>query len=98
MSEERKKYSEEFKHNAVKRLINEDQSAVELANELGVEANLLRQWKTRFLNSAKNRELKSESQLTLEEENLILKSKNEKLRNDLNLLKRAFYILLQEKT
>ncbi len=97
MGKSRKNFDKEFKLNAIRELIESDKSAVELSKSLGVDANLLRQWKSRFINSQDVYFEDSEDSLTLEEENLQLKKKVAYLENELSVLKKAMAIFMRDR-
>lgn len=96
MTKKKNVYEDKFKFNAVKELLETDISAVELAKKLNISPNLLRQWKSRFINNKLKLNIEKEN-LTTEEENIILKSKIESLSNEIKILKKAFTILIKEK-
>jgi transposase-like protein len=76
-----RKYDNEFKQNAVKRILD-GQSVASLARELGVGENLLHKW----------RRAKLESGSDVEKENLELKKKLREVEMERDILKKAALI------
>jgi transposase-like protein len=76
-----KKYDEEFKQNAVKKILD-GQSVASVARELGVGEGLLHKWRRR----------KVESSSDLERENLELKKKLREVEMERDILKKAALI------
>lgn len=76
-----KKYDEEFKHNAVKKIFD-GQSVASLSRELGVAESLLHKW----------RKAKFASGTDLERENLELKKRLREVEMERDILKKAALI------
>ena len=76
-----RKYDDEFKKNAVKKVLD-GQSVASLARELGVGENLLHKWK----------KAKIETSSGLEKENLELKKKLRETEMERDILKKAALI------
>ncbi len=76
-----RKYDNEFKQNAVKKILD-GQSVASLARELGVGENLLHKW----------RRAKLESGSDVEKENLELKKKLREVEMERDILKKAALI------
>jgi len=76
-----RKYGNEFKQNAVKKILD-GQSVASLARELGVGENLLHKW----------RRAKLESGSDVEKENLELKKKLREVEMERDILKKAALI------
>ena len=76
-----RKYDNEFKQNAVKKILD-GQSVASLARELGVGENLLHKWK----------KAKLETGSDLEKENLGLKKKLREVEMERDILKKAALI------
>lgn len=76
-----RKYDDEFKKNAVKKVLD-GQSVASLARELGVGENLLHKWK----------KAKIETSSDLEKENLELKKKLRETEMERDILKKAALI------
>jgi len=76
-----RKYDDEFKQNAVKKILD-GQSVASLARELGVGDNLLHKWK----------KAKLETGSALEKENLELKKKLREVEMERDILKKAALI------
>ncbi len=96
MAKKRTYYNKEFRLKAIKEMIESNVPIVELSKRLGVDANLLRQWKSRFINSRDNLIEKHEEPISLEEENLLLKKKVLYLQNELSILKKAMTIFMRD--
>ena len=89
----RRTYSDEFKQEAVKLLVEQQQSVAEVARNLGIHENLLRTWKQRF-------EAKQEDQSVTEDERMEiarLRSENRRLRMERDILKKAAAFFANEK-
>lgn len=54
MREERRVYPKEFKTEAAELLLNSNRSSKELAESLGITANMLHRWKREYLASKEN--------------------------------------------
>ena len=92
MGSPRKKYTKEFKLEAVSMVVKQGRSAAEVARSLGVNASLLHSWKRKFLEDGElsfpgngNRQIGSE----LEEENRRLRKELANVKQDKEILKKA---------
>ncbi len=89
----RRKHSEEFKREAVKLVFDQEMSVAEAARNLGIHANLLRNWKRRF-------EAENEDQSLTEDERMEiarLRIENRRLRMERDILKKATAFFANEK-
>ena len=87
MSRERRKYTEEFKREALQMLTSQGLSLAEVARRLGIHPNLLRIWKNK---AADNGLVPGPAQPTaVEVENARLRAENERLRMERDILKKA---------
>ena len=97
MGENKKQYDEKFRMEAIKQLLTSGKSAVELSEQLGVDANLLRQWKSRYIHEqVANSKSGNNEKLSIEEQNIHLKIKVEHLQNELYIIKKAMAIMMKE--
>ena len=73
MGKKRKRYSEDFKREAVNLLLSSGKSVTEIARELGIELYNLARWKSQFLMSSDKpsdqSETPAEKMRRIEEEN-----------------------------
>ena len=83
---ERRKFSREFKLQAVQRVVEEDRTIVDVARELGISANSLQRWKQEYLLQEEPGPLPKE---TPEQELRRLRRDNERLRQERDFLKKA---------
>ena len=82
-----KKYTEEFREEAVRLALDGKESRAELARELGVSAWTLGEWVRKHKKrSGESRPAKVE---TFEEENRRLRRENDRLKMERDILKRA---------
>ncbi len=81
-----RRFSKEFKLQAVQRVIEEDRPVAEVAREVGVAATLLHKWKADYLAAPQPGPLPNETP-----EQLIrrLRRENETLRQERDFLKKA---------
>ena len=89
----RRTHSEEFKREAVKLLVDQQQSVAEVARNLGIHENLLRTWKQRF-------EAEQEDQSLTEDERMEiarLRAENRRLRMERDILKKAAAFFANER-
>ena len=82
----RKRYSREFKLQAVQRVIDEDRPIAEVARELGVSGQLLHKWKMDYLAVPQPPALPKE---TTDQKIRRLQRENERLRQERDFLKKA---------
>ena len=92
---QRRKYSREFKLEAVRRVIEEDRGVSEVARELGIKPGLLSSWKGEYLLAEEPEKLPHESP---EEEIRRLRRELERVRQERDFLKKAaaFFAQLPE--
>jgi len=98
MIRNRKRYTRQFKEEAVRLLVTSDKSASELAKELGISDVSLSRWKQEALFNGDHPEQAKPngiqiSRTVLEQENLRLKRENEALRQQREILKKSLGIL-----
>jgi transposase len=89
----RRKYTDEFKREAVKLVFEQELSVAEAARNLGIHANLLRNWKLRF-------EAENEGKSITEDERMEiarLRVENRRLRMERDILKKAAAFFANEK-
>lgn len=101
MTNQNKKYTREFKQEAVRLLLTGDKSAAQLGRELGVSGVSLGNWKREVLRNgdhpeqAKPRGLRVHYSV-LEQENLRLKRELDTVRREREILKKSLGILSQD--
>ncbi len=88
MGKPRIRHSREFKLEAVKQVLS-DRSTSEVADGLGINANMLTRWKTEFLASGELAFPGHGKQTELEEENRRLRRELTIARQDRDILKKA---------
>lgn len=101
MTNTNKKYTREFKQEAVRLLLTGDKSAAELGRELGVSGVSLGTWKREALRNGDFPEHAKANGLhihysVLEQENLRLKKELETVRQEREILKKSLGILSQD--
>ncbi|MGE3166434.1 MAG: transposase [Planctomycetota bacterium] len=90
MGKKRKKYTDDFKVDAVRQVVEGDRPVREVAESLGVSENLLFAWKRKLLAGGRVLPKKGErSMLDLERENRELKKKLAQAEQDREILKKA---------
>ncbi len=94
MGEQRKKYSEEFKKEAVELALSPDKQVTQVARELGVNRTVLYRWISEYKQKGEkafpgNGKQKLTPQ---EEENLALKKELEEVREERDILKKAMAV------
>lgn len=94
---ERKKFSKEFKEEAVKLLLNSDKSIQEVSESLGIHANNLGRWKNEFLNNPKEAFPGNGNRKDSEEENYRLRKEITDLKLENEILKKSIAIFSREK-
>ena len=96
-----KRFTREFKEQAVRLLVTSGKSVKQLARELGTTDNSLRNWKVQALRNgdcpeqAGSKGIRIDPAL-LEQENLRLKKENQTLRQEREILKKSLGILSQD--
>lgn len=95
MAKQRKKYTEEFKRDAVRLMRNRGERTIaQIADDLGVASNQLHQWASKYEREAVAK--RNTTGETLEEENRRLRKENERLRMEKAILKKAAAFFAQE--
>ena len=89
----RRKYADEFKSEAVKLVTDEGYSVAEAARNLGVQVNLLRNWKQKLSAESEVQELTEDQRMELAR----LKAENKRLRMERDILKKATAFFANEK-
>ena len=88
MGKSRRRHSREFKLEAVKQVLG-GRSTAEVADGLGINANMLTRWKTEFLASGELAFPGHGKQTELEEENRRLRRELSTARQERDILKKA---------
>lgn len=100
MSKKRRKYTEEFRREAVNQLISRGKSVAEVARDLGIELYNLSRWKNEFLGKTKNPEDAMEDPAAklrrLEEENGHMAKEITHLKQERDILKKAMGIVSKQ--
>lgn len=94
MTRSRRKYTDEFKQEAVLLVTKQGLSVAEAARRLGVHANLLRNWKESL--ERKGSPVSARQPSALEAENARLRAENERLRMEREILKKAATFFAKE--
>jgi transposase len=81
-----RRYSREFKQQAVQRALETDAPMAEVAREIGVSPQLLYHWKTEYLRTVPEGPMPRE---TPEQQIRRLRAENERLRQERDFLKKA---------
>ena len=81
----RRKFSREFKLEAVKLITEQHYTTIEVARNLGVGANLFRRWKREFEQEAAGTRLEPDER----DELMRLRRDNKRLRQEREILKKA---------
>lgn len=89
MAGKRNKYPREFKIEAVKRVIEDRVPQAHVARELGIPANTLAMWKREFLKDPEQSFPGNGKQKPDDAELTRLKRENARLKEDLEILKKA---------
>ena len=84
----RRRYSKEFRLQAVQRLIEEDRPVAEIAREIGIPPTLLSNWKSAYL-ATPPEEGAPPSKETQDQIIRRLRRENERLRQERDFLKKA---------
>jgi transposase len=101
MTSTNKRYTQEFKQEAVRLLLTGNKTAMQLGRELGVSGVSLGNWKREVIlngdhpNPAKPKALRVHYAV-LEQENLRLKKELEQVRREREILKKSLGILSQD--
>ncbi len=89
----RRSYTDEFKAEAVKLVTDQGYSVAEAARNLGIHANLLRNWKQKLSAESEQQELPEDERMELAR----LKAENKRLRMERDILKKATAFFANEK-
>ena len=89
MGKSRRKFSREFKLEAVKQVVEQGRSVTEVAEGLGVNRNLLSRWKVQFEQSGEVAFPGHGRQTDVEEENRRLRKELAIARQERDILKKA---------
>ena len=89
----RRKYSEEFKREAVKLVSDQQLSVAAAARNLGIHPNLLRNWIQRFESENEDASLTEEERMEIAR----LRAENRRLRMERDILKKATAFFANEK-
>ena len=89
----RRSYTDEFKAEAVKLVTDQGYSVAEAGRNLGVHANLLRNWKQKFSAESEPQGLTEDERMELAR----LKAENKRLRMEREILKKATAFFANEK-
>ncbi len=89
----RRSYTDEFKAEAVKLVTDEGYSVAEAARNLGIHANLLRNWKQKLSAESEQQELTEDERMEMAR----LKAENKRLRMEREILKKATAFFANEK-
>ena len=92
MSRERRKYTEEFKREALQMLTSQGLSLAEVSRRLGIHPNLLRIWKNKAADNGPG----PAQPAAVEVENARLRAENERLRMERDILKKATAFFAKE--
>jgi transposase len=92
----RRRFTREFKQQAVQRVLEEDRPVTEIARELGVAAPLLHKWKQDYL-AVPQPEGTPALKETPEQQIRRLRHENERLRQERDFLKKAVGFFSQER-
>ena len=100
MARKRRKYTEDFKRDAVNQLISSGKSIAEVSRDLGIELYNLTRWKNEFLGKTNNSEIEVEDPAAklrrLEEANHHLERENANLKQERDILKKAMGIVFKQ--
>lgn len=91
--QKRRKYTEEFKREAVRLVTVQGYKLSEAARNLGVNANLLSVWKSKYSDESSNQELTEDEQMELAR----LRAEVKRLRMERDILKKATAFFANEK-
>lgn len=97
MGEQRQRYNEEFKQQAVKYVQEQTKTLPEIAEELNIPAGTLQNWMTKY-RSFENEPLANPEKLRYLEERLKASEREkQELQEELAILKKALHIFSKEK-
>jgi transposase len=96
MKNEKKKYTPEFKTDAVKLITEQGYKTAEAARNLGIHPSLLNRWKSQLASEGKNA-FTGKGRLTSEKEELQkLRKENQRLKMERDILKKAAAFFAKE--
>lgn len=95
MKRKRRKFSKEFKEEAVKLILDHDYSISEAARNLGIHASLLRRWKREYEDGGKD-DFHPESSVAIRAELNRLRKENKRLKMEREILKKAAAFFAKE--
>jgi len=87
--ERRKKYSREFKINAVRMVSEEGRVAAEVARDLDISSNMLYTWKQKYLEEKEDSFQRNGNQSSKDEQIRKLEKENKRLKEERDILKKA---------
>ena len=96
MGETRRKFSREFKIEAVRLVTEGGQTIAETARELGVNPNLLGRWKRQLTDNGEQAFAGQGRMKPLEEENRVLQRELKRVRQERDFLKKATAFFARE--
>lgn len=92
-SQRRRRHSEEFKREAVMLLPDKQLTLAEVARNLGIHPNLLRNWKLRIEAEGEDKDLTEDERMEIAR----LRTENRRLRMERDILKKATAFFANEK-
>lgn len=96
MKQKRKKYTKEFKEEAVKLVTEQGYRISEAARNLGINENMLSRWKQEQLRKKENGGFEPNGKNALEVENRRLRKENKRLQMEREILKKAATFFAKE--
>ena len=97
MGEQRQRYNEEFKKQAVKYVQEQTKSLPEIAEEMNIPAGTLKNWMTKYRSFENEPVANSEKLRQLEERLRASEREKQELQEELAILKKALHIFGKEK-
>jgi len=92
MGKQRRSFSEEFKRDAVRRVVAGQQGPSQIARDLGIHPTLLDAWRRKYGKGVGT----PKASVSLEEENARLRRENAALKEDREILKKAAAFFAKE--
>ncbi len=94
----RKKYSKEFKHEAVGLVVDQGYSKAEAGRSLGIDPDLIRRWQREFETEGSHA-FPGQGKLPPDQQHIRdLENENRRLRMEKDILKKATVFFVQEKS
>ena len=93
MGKSRRKHSREFKLEAVKLVLEQGLSVAEAARNLGIHANILRNWKLKYAADQEDPSLTEDERMEMAR----LRAENRRLKMERDILKKATAFFANEK-